>query len=174
MRSEKVSLQLDWIAIYIGATAEAISVENSSCELKVARWWRENFQLNFAAVRRVLHAIFLNYHKSMAICNLQLIYRPLIASNNGKINRIIKIKKLGEMNFFLFPSPIFVHSSNFLFSASRYYFPLLPSPTTAKWWTLIVESTMSELMARKSFFLSDYRTFFPFPTARSILKQAGR
>lgn len=30
------------------------------------------------------------------------------------------------MNFFLFPSPIFVHSSNFLFSASRYYFPRCP------------------------------------------------
>lgn len=120
MRSEKVSLQLDWNAIYIGAIAEAISVEISSCELKVARWWRENFQLNFAAARRVLHAIFLNYHKSMAICNLQLIYRPLIASNNGKINRIIK-KNLARWTFSL-PESIFVHSSNFLF---LYYFPLL-------------------------------------------------
>lgn len=100
MRSEKVSLQLDWIAIYkLVLWQKLFPWRFRITKLKVARWWRENFQLNFTAARRVLHAIFLNYHKSMAICNLQLIYRPLIASNNGKINRIIK-KKLARWTFF--------------------------------------------------------------------------
>lgn len=91
----------------------------------------------FTQFTAVLLAIFLNYHKSMAIFNLQLIYRSLIASNNRKINRIKK--KLAKWTFSSSIRSQFLH----IFRFSLY--------STNKWWTLRVETSQCWSFARKSF-----------------------